>query len=178
MNIAKSDIGAYLAARCRESGHCMLWRLAMGGDRKTTPVGNINGGMRVVRRALAELLTPPEALAGKLVLPSCGDERCVATRHLLIVDRRQAAVEFIETGRVNSANVAGAVARSTRIARADKAALASSLEVKRRLERGETQATIARALGCSQSMVSAIALGKRWKDLPGSSVFAWAGAAA
>lgn len=177
MKLEKDDIGNYLAARCCEDGECLIWALACGGDGKTTPLGNINGSMRTVRRELAALLRGPRAIKGKVVLSRCGQELCVAPAHILVTDRKAASKHHAAHGRAPDYHDPARLAKIRATIRQTSGIAAHVETIKQRVAAGEPKRSVARDMGCSDSTIGNVVNKRRWaSSLPGSSVFAWAGA--
>lgn len=159
---------AWLAARTREDGDCLLWTLAIGGS--GIPTAGIKPKRTVnVRRLYVEskgiVLSPTD-----VVMPSCRNPRCLS--HAVVVNRSEVnriaaltngprSVESLAAGRERSRARATAV-RSMEVARRIRALRAA----------GRTYAEIESETGVSWRRCYDVCANRAWKEhAPGASVF-------
>lgn len=169
-----------LMARCRldELTGCWLWQGAMQGAQSRVYVklpgkrGKVMNGGRaaLVIRARAE---PTARVEGYRYV--CHDQQCVNPDHCKWMTRKQIGALIAKSG-VHKGNPAYRLS-NTRNAR-KRAKLTPEMVAEIRASH-ENNCELGRRLGVAHTTISAVRLGKHWKDtsVNGSSVFAWRPAA-
>lgn len=155
-----------LLARTVEEGDCLLWKGSMASTNIPTVCVEADA-RRSVRRLLWQMLNGPIP-ANKFASCSCGEPRCVAPEHLVLMTKRQIAKRTAKTGvfanHVRVAKIAATKRAASPITWDDVARIRSA-------PRGQGLA-IAKELGVSQMTVWRIRHHKSWKQPPsGFSVF-------
>lgn len=147
-----------LRKRSEEVGDCWEWTGAMQTT-TGTPVMRYDGRAQPVRRAIA--LELGLSLQGKLATCRCANMRCVNPEHVVMVTRQQLQKRTAKaTGMHMSPARCRKLAQSAR--RNGKLNEAQVAEI--RAIEGMRQRDIAALYGITQSTVSAIRRGVKWKD--------------
>ena len=147
-----------LRKRSDEVGDCWEWNGAM---QSTTgvPVLRYDGRAQPVRRAIALEMGLP--LQGKLATCKCVNMRCVNPDHVTTVTRQQLQKR---TAKVNSLNLNQARCRKLAQSARRNGKLNETQVAEIRAIEGMRQRDIAALYGITQSTVSAIRRGAKWKD--------------
>ena len=148
----------YLQARVDEVGDCWEWRRAVQGKGQI-PVMRYQGRAQQVRRVIA--VETGLWLEGKLATCKCANMRCVNPKHVVMVTRQQlqkrtAKVTQMHFNPARCIKLAQSARRTGRLTEAQVAEI--------RAIDGMNQRDIAALYGITQSTVSAIRRGVKWKD--------------
>jgi DNA-binding CsgD family transcriptional regulator len=148
----------YLRARSDEVGQCWEWTGALQGPRGA-PVMRHDGVAQPVRRVIAEQLGLP--VRSRMATVRCCNNLCVNPAHVVVLTRKQlqqrtAKVTQLHADPLRCRKLAQTARRTAKLTEAQV------IEI-RSLD-GLTQRQIAAQYGVSQSTVSAIRRGVKWKD--------------
>tara|TARA_R110000868_G_scaffold39383_1_gene137267 strand:- start:3340 stop:3849 length:510 start_codon:yes stop_codon:yes gene_type:complete len=149
---------AFLQARVDEVGDCWEWRGAVQRGSRA-PVMRYQGSARQVRRVLATELGLP--LQDRLATCKCANALCVNPRHIVTVtrqelQRRTADITQLHVNPARCRKLAQSARRNGKLTEAQVAEI--------RAIDGMRQRDIAALYGITQSTVSAIRRGVKWKD--------------
>ena len=151
-------IQEYVQARSDEVGECWEWNRAVQG-KTGVPVMRYEGRAQPVRRVLAiemGILTQ-----GRLATCRCANMRCVNPAHIVTMTRQQLQKRTAKlTGMQANPARCRKLAQTAR--RTGKLTAAQVAEI--RAIEGVKQRDIARMYGITQTTVSAIRRGVKWKD--------------
>jgi hypothetical protein len=169
---------ADLRGRCVIDGGCWIWRMAASNGKEPrawyvdpdTGKGRAWIGARLALR-LATGIDP----VGNVYRPICMDAKCINPDHLKTGTRAEVGAWWAGTGKLKG-NPRVIAANTVTGRKYSKLTLADAALIRKS---DETGIALAMQLGVNQTLVSAIRLGKKWKDAAanGSSVFAWRPAA-
>jgi hypothetical protein len=140
-----------------EVGECWEWQGAVQSN-SPVPTMNYKGKVAPVRRHIAEERGVP--LQDKLATHSCGNQLCVNPDHVVLITRKrlQARIAKETLYQLNAI-------RRKRLSDNARTRSKLTLEVALQIRDAEgTQRQIAAQFGVSQATVSAIKLGKTWRD--------------
>ena len=140
-----------------EVGDCWEWRGALQSN-SPVPTMNYKGKVGPVRRHIAEERGVP--LQGKLATHSCGNQLCVNPDHVILVSRKRLQARIAKDVK-HQVNAIRRKKISDQARKHSKLTLELALQI--RAAEG-TQRQIAAQFGVTQATVSAIKLGKTWRD--------------
>lgn len=157
VRIDPAIIEAYIAARVKEDGDCLVWTGAVKSG-SSYPIGSVCGERILVRRVLWEREHGPLP-EGRVVAHVCSTRCCV--KHVEAMTQAKLGVIAAKVGRN------GGVLRSARIAAAKQAGPSAKLtpEIVAEIRASkEMRKTLAERYGVTPSLVSKVALGKAWRE--------------
>lgn len=140
-----------------EVGECWEWRGALQSN-SPVPTMNYKGKVAPVRRHIAEARGTP--LQDKLATHSCGNQMCVNPEHVVLITRKRLQARIARETQ-HQVNAVRRKRLSDKARKRSKLTLELALEI--RAAEGN-QREIAKQYGVSQATVSAIKLGKTWRD--------------
>ena len=153
-----------ILARCTEEGDCLIWPGAMA---QSVPIIYTNGARatrRSARRALWEM-TRGTIPKNRFASCSCGEVRCLALPHLVLMTKHQIGKRLAATGALSSP------VRKAKLAAVKQAASPLTWDDVKRIREAGNGLAIAKELGVSQMTVWRIRHMKTWKPRQGFSVF-------
>lgn len=145
-------------ARCIECGDCWEWQGAVQKDNGNTPVINVDGTVRPVRRVLLE--AAGVRLKKRVVTFACGNHLCVNPEHLQAMTRTEFQLRLSQTVRSHSNPVT--LANISRAARRNSKLDAQTAESIRQAEGSHRE--IAKRFGVCAATVGSIKRGRIWRD--------------
>lgn len=148
----------YLQARSDEVGECWEWRGAVQ-QLSRSPVMRHDGRPQAVRRVIAQTLEM--RVEGRYATARCCNPLCVNPAHVIVVTRQQlqqrtAKVTQMHTNPARCRKLAQSARRTGKLTEAQVAEI--------RAIDGMKQRDIAALYGITQSTVSSIRRGVKWKD--------------
>lgn len=150
-----------LHARCRECGECWEWiSQARDEHARRYPRVKVDGVVRYARHVIFEAARGRKIRPGRRLTPDCGNVYCHNPGHQVELTERQKCERAGANGAWSKPTRGAAIARTQRATRA-KLTPESVHEIRASEESG---AALARRLGVDRSLISAIRLGKAWKN--------------
>lgn len=128
---------------------------AKGGTRDGYVVRSVNGKSTYSHRVALEKKLGRAIAHDKMALHSCHNRRCVNPDHLYEGTHDENMRDMVESGRSSRGSARPA----------SKLTEAMVVDIRRRLSRGETGSSIAKALGVHKSQISRIKSGKGWQHV-------------
>ena len=146
----------WLYVRRTNDERCWLWHGAMKSRYGTIHRGDGHKGDIGAHVASWEIHNGPVP-RGMYVLHKCDNPRCVRPKHLFLGTHRSNMRDMASKGR--AARPSGERHPSSKLTRADV------VDIRRRLEAGETHAAVAKAFNVSTSHIARIGSREQWKHV-------------
>lgn len=148
---------AHILTRCTEVGDCWEWQGAFQSC-GSTPTMTYRQKTNGVRRFI--MADKGIDTAGKLATYACGNALCVNPDHTELVTRRKLSKRISKTTSYTSMPL-----RQSKIAHAMRLRSKISAEIVKAIRAAEgSQRAIAKSYDVSQATVSAIRIGRTWRD--------------
>lgn len=155
--VSEGEPMAFLLAHVdHQDDQCVAWPYA----KLTTGYGSVsvNGKTARAHRHMCELTYGPPPSDAMDAAHSCGNRACINPKHLRWANRADNMADTLEHG---------TTARGERHG-AHKLTESSVIEIRQRLQQGETHESIAEAFGVGRNTITDIAKGKNWAWLDGT----------
>jgi len=148
-----------IQARSIECGECWHWSGYGGLHGRHPQVKEPGGKVKLVRRLAFEVKNGP-IKPGLLVLPTCGDPRCINPEHQRALTESQKGKRAAARGAFSSP-ARGAKIAASRRATSAKITLEQAIEIRMSDESGPV---LAKRYGVHRSRINTIKRGDGWKD--------------
>lgn len=155
-----------------DEGGCWLWLNCCKGA-KNAPQACVEGkpGTLVARWVMQHL---GHDIAGKAVVHTCGEQRCLNPAHLKLATKSQVLAAAYKTGQRSGDAEYFSRRRRFEDAGMAKLGMSGARLLRQRLATGETIAALSRETGLWPSTISAVKHGRSWRETSAAaSVFSW-----